>query len=473
LYQSPISWFTQQKVWDLSPGYDSEMLFERPIHVQCLYCHCNHVEPVANTINRFHLPLASEYPIGCERCHGPGDLHVREGGRRTGPEQTDYTIVNPRKLEPALRDAVCEQCHLQGEARIVRRGRDIFEYRPGLPLQLFLSVFERLPELRDSKAVGQVEQMQTSRCYTASKGQLGCISCHDPHVLPAAEEKNGYYRQRCLACHSQPGHLMCSASLPERKQKDDACHACHMPRLHVSDVAHTAMSDHRVLRQRATEEPIRDKRELQPGEVPLVRFHRSPDDKQISEDQRDLGIALSELAERHPQLAEPLCLLAIPLLDKAVAESPRDVPTREARGYARWNGGRAVKALDDFAAVLAIAPDRERCLVPASFIAQSVGKLDESAEYWRRLLALNPYEPRDYANYAQLLLRRREWAQAADACRAALRLNPAHAKARMLLIEALIRSGDRTRAQVEFDAFLAASPPQRQDELRRWRESLR
>ena len=38
-------------------------------------------------------------------------LHVN----RTGPsDETDRTIVNPANLAPALRDSVCQQCHLQG-----------------------------------------------------------------------------------------------------------------------------------------------------------------------------------------------------------------------------------------------------------------------------------------------------------------------------------------------------------------------
>ena len=34
--------------------------------------------------------------------------------------------------------------------------------------------------------------MYRSRCFQASSGQLGCISCHDPHRQPAAEEKTTF-----------------------------------------------------------------------------------------------------------------------------------------------------------------------------------------------------------------------------------------------------------------------------------------
>jgi hypothetical protein len=469
LYQSPISWYTQKSAWDLSPGYAPETLFDRPIHVQCLYCHSNDARHVADSINRYHQPLAREYAIGCERCHGPAELHVQERGRQLAPDgKTDYSIVNPRKLDPPLRDAVCEQCHLQGEARIVRRGRDMFDYRPGLPLHLFWSVFMRLPELRDDKAVTQVEQMRLSRCYLASKGQLGCISCHDPHVLPRPSEKSAYYRGRCQECHGQTGQTACGAPLAERRKNDNACHVCHMPPLNSTDIAHTAMSDHRVLRVVSTQEAARKKRTLLPGEVPLVHFHRQLVEKDDDEVQRDLGLALTELAQRNQRSAEPLLLAALPMLDKAIRDTPRDVPTREARGYALWLEHREKKALEDIETVLAVAPERERSLAAAAYITMALDKLEVSADYWERLIAVNPWSVHYRADQARLFLRRREWSSAIGASRAALGINPANVNARQILVEALLRDGDRDRARSEFDVLLAVAPPENEEALRRW-----
>ena len=88
-------------------------------------------------MNRYEPPIFRGHAIGCERCHGPGELHSR---RQDLVDGRDLTIVNPRHLEPALRLAVCEQCHLLGDERVDRLGRGTFDYRPGLPITAFFAV---------------------------------------------------------------------------------------------------------------------------------------------------------------------------------------------------------------------------------------------------------------------------------------------------------------------------------------------
>ena len=100
LFQSPIAWFAQQRRWDISPGYGeftTQPNFERPIQPDCLFCHANQFRPVAGTLNRYEPPIFQGHAIGCERCHGPGALHVERGGRSAEP---DLTIVNPARSGP-------------------------------------------------------------------------------------------------------------------------------------------------------------------------------------------------------------------------------------------------------------------------------------------------------------------------------------------------------------------------------------
>ena len=190
--QSPVAWYAQERRYDLAPGYhERNFHFERVINPGCLSCHVDGATPAGSADNRYATPLDLR-PIGCERCHGPGALHVRRPG--VSPGGLDSTIVNPRHLAPALRDAVCDQCHLQGADRFLRAGHKEGDFRPGLPLDEFVAVFVEAGPAGRSRAVGQVEQMHASRCYAASGGALGCTSCHDPHRRPGPAERVEHYR---------------------------------------------------------------------------------------------------------------------------------------------------------------------------------------------------------------------------------------------------------------------------------------
>ena len=188
LYQSPLSWYTEGKRWDLAPSYRIvNEHFNREIALGCLFCHTNQVESTKGKPPVFH-GLA----IGCERCHGPGELH---DGTAPRINDIDLTIVNPKKLDPELRESVCQQCHLLGTDRIPRPGTSDFDFRPGLPFSDYFLVFNNLSDPASrNRAVGHVEQMKSSECFRKSDGRLGCISCHDPHKLPEPRKR----------LHSQP-----------------------------------------------------------------------------------------------------------------------------------------------------------------------------------------------------------------------------------------------------------------------------
>ena len=191
LFESPITWYAKDERWGLSPGYETRTSrFDRPILSECLFCHANRVERVTSAINRYRTPIFQGHAIGCERCHGPGELHVR---RPTVVDGRDVTIVNPADLEPSLRDAVCEQCHLIGPRRSRAHGARSEDFRPGLPFYRFWSVFVPAASAAENRFASQAEQMHASRCFRASQGRLGCISCHDPHVLSDSRGEDGLF----------------------------------------------------------------------------------------------------------------------------------------------------------------------------------------------------------------------------------------------------------------------------------------
>jgi tetratricopeptide (TPR) repeat protein len=467
LFQSPISWFEQTKTWDLSPGFHAFYPPEPTIGPACLFCHVNRADPVPHTRNRYRTPVLGEAAIGCQRCHGPGELHVSARRRKDPVEGAfDTTIVNPRHLPPLLRDNVCQQCHLQGEVRIVREGRAPFDYRPGLSLHLFCSVFVRKPDQADNyKAVGHVEQMQASRCFQASAGKMSCSSCHDPHVQPAANEKIGEYRRRCLDCHETKP---CSLPPAERRRRsaEDSCIQCHMQRFATSNIAHTAITDHRVLRRPAADRggapPVPF-----PGESPVVNFFQGHLDEADRGADRDFGLALIHLARAPGPRRGDLMALARPLLEEATRTNPEDVEAIETLGLVLAMSGQEAEGLEAFQKVLKRVPGRETSLGLAAQVLMRQGNRKEASSYLRRLVEVSPANAPPRINLAQLLGEQGDWEAARHQCEAALKINPFSTDARQQFVLCCLRTGDRKRAETEL-ALLLRLQPNRKGQLEAW-----
>jgi hypothetical protein len=107
LYQAPVGYYANRRLWDMAPGYenDREPDFNRPITQECLFCHATGARAIPKTLNRF-ADLSALQGISCERCHGDASGHLAH------PQAGN--ILNPKKLPFAERDSVCEQCHLSG-----------------------------------------------------------------------------------------------------------------------------------------------------------------------------------------------------------------------------------------------------------------------------------------------------------------------------------------------------------------------
>jgi predicted CXXCH cytochrome family protein len=463
LFQSPISWFSEKSKWDLSPGYERKNShFERPIEPQCLFCHSNQVQPVDLSINRYEEPIFRGHAIGCERCHGPGELHARRQDTGSGP---DLTIVNPRHLAPSLRAAVCEQCHLLGDQRIERPGRATFDYRPGLPTSEFFAIYDR-PSNAGIKAVGHVGQMKVSRCFRESRGGLDCISCHDPHQVPAPQQKIAYFRQRCLNCHDRKG---CSLPEPERRaaSRGDSCIQCHMPTSDSSDIVHVAITDHRILRTRG--DRVTESAPGRAGPVMVLLNGDGLASREIEALGRELGIAMMFEGEgqRDSLQMKQMASHALRLLEQALAQWPDDVVARRAKAQALAILGRREEALRLDAALLRSAPSYEQAL--AESISCAIELRDSAAALApaRQAVALNPWSAGLHERLAFINLELKDFQPALDEASAALRLNPFLRFARMFLIQCLIHRNELERAGEELRT-LSNLYPSEQDSLARW-----
>jgi hypothetical protein len=266
LFQAPLSYYSAKKTWDLSPNYEVRDLgFSLPVTADCIGCHTGRTQPVVGKEGLYDDPPVLELAIGCENCHGPGELHVLE--RQTSEpalDGPDRSIVNPAKLPFWLADNICMNCH-EGDIRTLQPGKTEADFRPGTPLNDILAILKAPidPQATESPLLEHYYSMTLSRCYQGSGGKLGCQTCHDPHVQPSPHDAPAYFRDRCLHCHAEKS---CTLDLKKRivQQPEDACSTCHMDRQPALTVSHSTLTDHRILRA--------------PGEpYPESAFKASPD----------------------------------------------------------------------------------------------------------------------------------------------------------------------------------------------------
>jgi predicted CXXCH cytochrome family protein len=309
--------------------------------------------------------------------------------------------------------------------------------------------------------------MHASRCFRASAGRMGCISCHDPHVSPAAGQRVNYYRDRCLNCHAERG---CSLPLEARRQtsKDDNCVQCHMP-TGESDIQHHSITDHRIPRRPGEPVPAEAAPAGDEG-LPIRLFHRQLLDAADREAARDLGVALVDRVERYaPPDRRVLGRMALPRLKTALRADPADVPGWDAEAHALWAVGDPDGAAESFDEALTRAPRREITLQWASALALERKKPDAAIAYLERALEVNPWRHEFHYLLAEAQAQRGNWPAAFRACQESLRLNPAGVGPRRLLIEYHLATGQPERARAELDRLLSLHPPDA-EALRRWFE---
>lgn len=261
LYQAPLTYYTQKGTWDLPPGFENgnNTRFNRIIGAECMTCHNGLPDFVKGSSNKYALVKGG---IDCERCHGPGSIHVREksmGILIDTSKSIDYSIVNPAKLPIDLQFDVCQRCHIQGNA-VLQPGKSFEDFRPGMKLSEVMHVFMPVYEDNGEQHImaSHAERLRMSACFLESNKNLGksvglkpyqngmtCITCHNPHI---SVRKDGPERFNtvCRNCHQDAGDKKCSESQVVRSRSQDNCSGCHMPLHGAADIPHVSIHDHRI-----------------------------------------------------------------------------------------------------------------------------------------------------------------------------------------------------------------------------------
>ena len=259
--QMPMTFYTQKGTWDLPPGFENgfNTRFNRLIGLECMSCHNSYPQFVEGSENKYtSLPNG----INCERCHGPGELHVKEklaGNLVDTSKAIDYTIVNPGKLPIDLQFDVCQRCHLQGNA-ILKNDHSFYDFKPGKKLSDYITVF--LPKYKGAEdefiMASHADRLKMSQCFIKSfkpnksetslhpyKQSLTCVTCHNPHVSVKVTG-NEVFNNACKNCHNtEKSNQVCTEKLDVRnKTNGDNCFKCHMPKSNTLDIPHVTTTDH-------------------------------------------------------------------------------------------------------------------------------------------------------------------------------------------------------------------------------------
>ncbi len=408
LYEAPVTYYRNSAAWNAAPGYANNDFpyLTRPILPGCLSCHASRIQWIAGTQNAYAEPAFLEGRIACERCHGPGADHIAAG----------KPMINPAQLPPAARDSICEQCHLSGEIRVPKPGKDEQSFAPGARLSEFVTAFVRAGSAAQRKVTSHVENLAQSACKRLSGDKMWCGTCHDPHVVPAENEKAAYFRQKCLSCHQVSD---CRGSRVSREANGDDCVRCHMPRNPVSDVDHVVFTDHSIRRRPSPAS------ELAPANAELVPF----DGGAASVRDRGLAYAMVALREGNGAYRDR----AFQLLEQAAAQGSADVQALAYLAQFYRDRGDDAHALPLYRKVWEM--DRAQYAAAAALGAYEMqaGKLEAAIRFWNQALAINPAMVLVRLNLAKALIRIGNTEAAKETLSQALEFNPSFQEARDLL----------------------------------------
>jgi predicted CXXCH cytochrome family protein len=236
-YVFPAQWDVRNKTWRryyVEPGtdwwaehYPADQM-QRPTGPLCDGCHSVNYNIKTKTV--------TEWNVGCEKCHGPGSLHVEF--------PVASTIVNPAKLDAVRADDVCIQCHSQGQPRTKPLDGVYYDwpvgYQPGDRLSdtwmleehhLGTETFTHWPE-----GTAHKNRMQGNDYVHSQMSVKGvrCYGCHDVHGTANEADLRLPGDAMCLQCHGPQLQAGPRGTLEQHTQHKAAstgsrCVACHMP----------------------------------------------------------------------------------------------------------------------------------------------------------------------------------------------------------------------------------------------------
>ena len=246
-----------------------------------------------------------------------------------------------------------------------------------------------------------------SRCSRESQGKLWCASCHNPHAPKA--DRSVEIRTVCLKCHAD---LLASL----KHKPADECISCHMPRLRPNNVAHTAITDHRISTPKTRNSEPRKGKERRASRVAPARtgsgsarsgltalFQTSLSSKMhdgltrsydilahLGPEQRSDPDVLAALAA--VLLAEGHTSLSVNLYSKAVSQRPGNARLVYCLGAAFAANGDPTSAIQQLQKSIRLDPSDPDPYIKLAAVYDKSGRKQESRDTLRRISQVHAAE---------------------------------------------------------------------------------
>ncbi|HEX8515780.1 MAG TPA: tetratricopeptide repeat protein [Bacteroidia bacterium] len=469
LNQMPLTYYTQKGKWDLPPGFEGgfNTRFSRKIGLECMSCH--------NSLPGFEKGSENKFTsvpegVSCERCHGPGSIHVGQrssGSKVDTAKYIDYSIVNPGKLSIDLQFDVCQRCHLQGNT-VLKEGKSFFDFKPGMKLSDHMTVF--LPRYKGADdqfiMASHADRLKQSPCFIKSlekadnkslrpyKNALTCVTCHDPHVSVKVTGKE-VFNNACRNCHNTNEKGFCTEKKEVRNKVQDNCVSCHMPRSGSIDIPHVTVHDHFIRK------PIR-KKEMEQIKQFIGLFA-------VNEKQPSDLVKAKAYIQQYEKFEYNIIFL----------DSAQSLLNDKARGDRKENFALTVHLWfikKDFAKVLSCLNDVGENYVREAFTVKSwdnadawtlyrigeafynKGDIEKAALYYRKAVDLAPYNPEFSNKWAASLIAQNKIPEALRILSGITKENPKYVPALNNSGYAYLIAGDAVKAENLYNAALKLDP---------------
>jgi len=453
----PIGWYSQEKSWGLLPGYDKpdHPGFTRIITKRCMFCHNGYPLGVmkADRPGWDHDPsFRGTIPMGidCQRCHGPGEEHIREASAPTSLDQVRATVTNPARLSVDRQLDVCMQCHLETPFRtpksIRRFGRSFYSYRPGEPLGDYAVHYdynEGAGHEDDFLIVSAAYRLRKSECFQQS-GDMTCTTCHDPHKSLPPEERAAHYRLVCLGCHEV-----------ESAFQTTDCVQCHMPERRTKDVVRVVMTDHLIQRSKLDrdllaplEENADENMDWEAGS--LVHF---PDGAELSGPLKDIYWAIGHAKETADTQA-------VSKLESALIQAAVDHPEPYFElAEMQVKLGRVEDAEKSYRRVIELDPEYVQAYNNFGNMLADTGRPEEAVRFLRKAIELDEgYSADSYNNLGLAYIDMQQFAEAEQSFLKAAKANIFFADAHLNLGTLYFQQAKYAEAVKAFQQTLSIDP---------------